>query len=114
MPVWRIHAVAGPDDPRWQGRKIWKDVVVRAPTAAAARLLASDLDRPAETRISDARNVRDWSGFNDEKLYWVQRLNSEHAARFGLAGDSDQVITAILLNDHINLLETDERMPRNA
>lgn len=94
MPVWRIHAVAAPNDPRWQGRKIWKDVVVRAPTAAVARLLAADLDRPAETRISHARNLRDWSGFDDEKLYWVQRLSLEHALRFGLIGDSDQVIAA--------------------
>jgi hypothetical protein len=100
MALWRIYAVANPSDARWQGRKIWKEVIVRAPSAAMARLIACDLEKLTGSRANNTPNVCDWSGFTDEKLYWVHRLNPEHEASFGEKGDSDQVITAALLDDY--------------
>lgn len=97
MALWRIQAIANPDDGRWQGRKIWKEVIVRAPTAALARLRASDLDTPAGSRPEDASKITERSGFNDEKLYWVQRLDREDEARLGAEAESDAVIAATLL-----------------
>jgi hypothetical protein len=76
MYLWRIYPIAIPSDGRWQGRKIWSEVVVRAPTAAIARLKACQLEGKGSrlTRIASC-------GFEDEKLYWVQRLNEEDTAK---------------------------------
>ena len=41
MPLWRIHPVVHPSDSRWQGRPIWAEVIVRAETAAMARVIAA-------------------------------------------------------------------------
>lgn len=99
MALWRIYAVADPSDGRWQGRKIWKEVIVRAPSAAMARLIASKLEASAESHGTGAHNAADWSGFTDEKLYWVQRLDAEHEATLETGGNSDEVISATVLKD---------------
>lgn len=71
---WRIFPVASPDDPRWQGRRIWPELVVEAESAALARQVAArratDASQPPvgnETRALV-------TGLEDEKLYWAERL----------------------------------------
>ena len=44
MRVWRIVPVTPASDPRWQDHRIWREVLVRAESAAMARLLASELE----------------------------------------------------------------------
>ncbi|MBU6296620.1 MAG: hypothetical protein KJS68_00130 [Alphaproteobacteria bacterium] len=75
MPVWRIHPVARRGDARWQGRKIWKEVVVCAPSAAMARLIACELDRPAQRHRKGNESLCFRSGLEDAKLYWVEQLD---------------------------------------
>lgn len=78
MPFWLIRPVAEPDDPRWLDHAVWAEVIVRAESAAQARMSAADeIEAPTEGR----------SGFDDEKLYWVRRLDDAEAAPFaGFAG----------------------------
>jgi putative transposase len=45
IPLWRLVPAANPRDPRWQGRTIRAETIVRAPSAAMARVVASRLDR---------------------------------------------------------------------
>lgn len=72
MRLWTIEPVASPDDPRWQERTIWRRVVVRAESAAAARVMAAQLER-TEDEPSDGNGSASFrSGFEDEKLYWVK------------------------------------------
>lgn len=83
MPLWRLVPVADRTDSRWQDRRIWHDVVVRAPSAAMARLLAAD----AETHDVPARVGNEATGasggFDDPVLYWVDRLDAEEAQAYG-------------------------------
>lgn len=80
QPLWRIRPVADPTDPRWLDHPIWSEVIVRAASAAEARRAAAaadDAEPAAEGR----------SGFDDEKLYWVRRVDEAEAAAFaGFAG----------------------------
>lgn len=75
MPLWRIRPVAEPDDPRWLDHPIWSEVVVRADSAAQARRAAAASE--STEAEGDGR-----SGFDDEKLYWVRRVDDAHAAAF--------------------------------
>ncbi len=83
MPLWKITPVAAADDPRWQDRKIWSQVIVRAPTAAMARVLASELERDPTLPQVGNESLDFQSAFQDEKLYWVEQLPDSTAARFG-------------------------------
>ena len=72
MRLWTIEPVASAEDPRWQERTIWRRVVVRAESAAAARVMAAELER-SEGEPSDGNGSASFrSGFEDEKLYWVK------------------------------------------
>src|SRR3546814_19941966 len=86
MPLWKIYPVAGLQDPRWVGRCIWKDVVVRAPSAAMARLVAAAMDRDLDIRLSGAERLCFRIGFHDEKTYWVSLINDVVAASIGKHG----------------------------
>lgn len=94
MPLWRIYPVADPRDSRWQGRRIWAEVVVRAESAAMARLIASKLDEPPVRRRLGNEIHCFRSGFEDEKLYWVRRLGAADAAHYDGASACDGVIVA--------------------
>lgn len=87
MPLWKISPAASPDDDRWQGRPIWSELIVEAPTAASARVLASEWalsDQP--THIGN-ETPSPRSGFEDEKLYWVRRLRPSEALQLTLPSD---------------------------
>lgn len=81
MPLWKFTPVAHRDDSRWQGREPWHELVVRADTAALARVVASDFDK----REGSTRGIRHVgnesvgfrSAFEDEKLYWVTQIEAE-------------------------------------
>lgn len=77
MPLWSIEASAVAEDSRWLDFPIWTDVVVRAPTAAQARLLAAAMEA---AEIGDPTTVGNEtlafrSGFQDEKLYHVRQVH---------------------------------------
>jgi hypothetical protein len=71
---WKLTPVASPDDPRWQGRTIWSEVIVEAPSAAFARHFAAEWELPNRRRRVGNESPSPKSGFEDEKLYWVRRL----------------------------------------
>ena len=77
MPLWKIVPAADADDPRWQGRRPWREVLVHADTAAQARLMAADLDRRpgAEVGVGN-ESIGFRSAFDDEKLYWVTQVDA--------------------------------------
>ena len=77
MTLWAIEACAVAEDTRWLDFPIWAEVVVRAPTAAQARLVAAGLE---EAIIGDEtptgnESLTFRSGFQDEKLYHVRQLD---------------------------------------
>lgn len=94
MPLWRIVPAADPRDPRWQGRPIWREVIVRAPSAALARLLAARLDS-AETVPAGNESLGPRSGFSDEKLYWLRRLDDAASAGLGSDNGRDGILRAV-------------------
>lgn len=80
--MWMIYPVAWPEDSRWQGRDIWDRVIVRAPSAALARVKAAKLDRPKEEHRVGNETLCFRSGLEDERLYWVRRLKEDEAQAY--------------------------------
>lgn len=89
IPLWRLAPAANPRDPRWQGRAIHAETIVRAPTAAMARVVASRLDRRPDAVPRGNESLCFRSGFTDEKLYWVQRLEEAAAEKLQPEGASE-------------------------
>jgi hypothetical protein len=86
MPLWRFIPIAGPRDSRWQDRQIREGLVVRAPSATMARLIA-DREVPSSVRGAVGNETRSFrGGFADAALYWVQRVSPDEAKELG--GDS--------------------------
>lgn len=88
LRVWRLSPVAQTVDPAWQGRRIWTRVDVVAGTVGEA-ILAAVRHEQALTANTD-QNSQDHqqgrSGFEDERLYRVDRL-PEAAPAGALPGD---------------------------
>ena len=94
MPLWRFVPVADEHDSAWQDRRIWHGVVVRAPTAAMARVIADDAE---ERRVRGAvgNETRAYGGgFGDPNLYWVERLSTEEAETYGGHKGPEGVVAA--------------------
>jgi len=92
MPLWRFIPVADPRDSRWQDRQIRDGLVVRAPTAAMARIYA-DREVPSSVRGAVGNETRSFrGGFADANLYWVQRVPSDEAKQLGGDTGSDGVV----------------------
>jgi hypothetical protein len=77
MALWSLDASAVAEDSRWLDFPIWADVVVRAPTAAQARLVAAAMEA---AEIGDPTTVGNEtlsfrSAFQDEKLYRVRQVH---------------------------------------
>lgn len=79
MPLWKIEPVADPDDARWLDHKIWREVIVRAPTAALARLAAARMELDHVTPPAGNEEPSARSAFEDEKLYAVREIEPEGA-----------------------------------
>lgn len=77
MALWSLEASAVAEDSRWLDLPIWADVVVRAPSAAQARLVAAAMEAAAigdpTTQGNETLAFR--SGFQDEKLYRVRQVH---------------------------------------
>ena len=73
MALWRLTPVAEAHDGRWQDRRIWREVIVQAGSAAQARLLAAELEADPREPLSGNESPSFRSGFLDEKLYRVDR-----------------------------------------
>ncbi len=71
MGLWVFTPAAAANDPRWQGRKQFDRVVVRAPSPAFARLVARTLDTPDKALEYGQQDPHLGSGFKDELLYHV-------------------------------------------
>lgn len=85
MRLWKITPSAPPDDPRWLGGPEWREIVVRAKTAAEARVVAARMEA-AQQDFSPGRNTAgagamDYqSPLHDEALYHVTELPSDAGA----------------------------------
>lgn len=82
MPLWKLAPAAAADDPRWLDHAMWSQVVVRAPTAAMARVLAGQLERDPDAPSLGNESHDFKSAFDDEKLYWVEELPDAAASRY--------------------------------
>lgn len=83
MPLWRFVPIADETDSAWQDRFIWHGVVVRASTAALARVIAEEAE---DARVGGAvgnETASPGGGFSDPNLYWVERLSPEEARAYG-------------------------------
>ena len=80
MALWRLSPVAELEDSWWQNRRIWREVVVRAGSPAAARLVAAELERDPAEPPSGNESLSFNSGFLDEKLYRVDRAGDDPGA----------------------------------
>lgn len=99
MTLWRIHPAADPGDSRWQDRRIWAEIIVRADGSALALRAASKFDRPPGSPQQGNESGSLEPGFDDEKLYWVEQLDPAEAARYADAPDRSGVIVARPLRD---------------
>jgi hypothetical protein len=77
MALWIFRPVAAAHDPRWQGRRQYDRVVVRARSPAFARIVARTLDTPDKASESGQQDPHLGSGFTDEKLYHVARYSGD-------------------------------------
>ena len=79
MRLWRITPSAPPNDLRWLGGPVWREIVVRAGTAAEARVVAARMEadqqgfRPGEN-TAGAAAMGYQSALYDEALYHVAEL----------------------------------------
>ena len=110
VPMWKLTPVASADDPRWQDRTIWKEVIVEAPTAAFARQFAAEWalqDMDGQVGNESPSPV---SGFEDEKLYWVRRVPSEQARELrGSSADGSRILRASKLAERADQVATTRR-----
>ena len=76
MTLWKIEPIAVAADSRWMDFPIWADVIVRAPSAARARLVAAAMEARelADSTPVGNETLTFRSGFEDEKLYQVREL----------------------------------------
>jgi hypothetical protein len=73
MPVWRIFPVARESSARWLDYAHWSEVIVRAPTAARARVVASAELKDRSEPIGN-ESAAGYAALEDEKLYHVVRV----------------------------------------
>ena len=93
--LWTIRPVAGPDDPRWQGRTIWHEVVVAAVDAGAAAMIAEQAaEDPAAPVIGNESESR-LHGFADEKLYAIRRIPPEDAGAYASYTNKTGMVLAV-------------------
>ncbi|MEX2631412.1 MAG: hypothetical protein WD341_15870 [Tistlia sp.] len=78
MTIWKIEAVARPDDPRWVAGPRYERVFVRADTAAQARLCAGKALAPNPGIVGN-ESAQQPTPFEDAALYRVVRSSANDA-----------------------------------
>ncbi len=96
MHLWRIIPTARSSDTRWEDHPVFTEVIVRAESAALARVVAGKSLYKGNGKIQfgaeqDAIFI---SAFADEKLYGVSRLPDQ--SRFPEAGAREVVFSQAL------------------
>jgi hypothetical protein len=86
MPYWRFEPIARPGDPRWQGRRIYRDVVVAADSPGLAILHASAAHRPTPMPKIGNETLCYRSGFEDHRLYRLRRISEAEAQKRNAGG----------------------------
>lgn len=81
--LWRLLPAARPDDPTWEGRPIFSEVIVRAPTSAQARTEAAKMARDKNDVFASLEKPDPDGGFTNEKLYRVVPVPPDEAKDFG-------------------------------
>jgi hypothetical protein len=110
VACWKLTPVASPDDPRWQGRAIWSEAIVEAPSAAFARQFAAEWELPDRLRHVGNESPSPKSGFQDEKLYWVRRVPADEARHLSLMADGvTPVLRAVKMADRADEVPTPGR-----
>ncbi|RCS25118.1 hypothetical protein DUT91_06750 [Phyllobacterium salinisoli] len=74
LKIFRLVPIAEPNDPRWDNSPYQGEVVVRARSAADARLVASEAEKDfldIDAKLIDDASTRTWSAFREDKLYTV-------------------------------------------
>lgn len=74
LKIFRLVPIAEPNDPRWDNSPYQGEVVVRARSAADARLVASEAEKDfleIDAALIDDASTRMWSAFREDKLYTV-------------------------------------------
>ena len=95
--LWTIRPVAGPDDPRWQGRTIWREIVVSAADPGEAAYIAERAaDDPAAPAIGNESESRR-HGFADEKLYAIRRIPPDEAGAYASYTNKTGMVMAVPL-----------------
>lgn len=103
MGLWIIEPVRAADDPAWQGRPQWERVLVRAHTAAEARLAAERLETEAEhaaeaagagTPPAEQPGGRA-SGFSNETLYHVRPVEADGAEPMAATVPEGAILEAV-------------------
>ena len=74
MPVWKIFPVAREASARWLDYGHWSEVLVRAATAARARVVASAELKDRSEPVGN-ESAAGHAGLEDEKLYHVIRVD---------------------------------------
>lgn len=97
MHYWRLTPAAAPDDSRWLEFEIWDEVIVEAETASLARITARNLEREPDQAKAGNESQTFRSGFEDEKLYHVTRLEEKAAAAHAEKRSGHDVPEGILL-----------------
>ncbi len=87
--------MAQPHDSRWLNYPIWREVIVRADTAALARLVAARLEYDPDEPPTGNESSTFRSAFEDEKLYWVVELGPDEAAAIGDAAGGSGIVLAL-------------------
>ena len=79
MYLWRITPTARPSDTRWEDHPVYDEVIVRAESAAMARLTAGRglYRQDVATQFGQEHDPIFISAFSDEKLYAVVQLDNE-------------------------------------
>ncbi len=97
MRLWRIVPAVPPDDPRWLGGPIWREIIVRAESAAEARVIASRMDadvfeyRP-DRNSAGAQAMDMPSALYDETLYEVLEIPAGATTQFTPEGPREILV----------------------
>lgn len=93
MPVWRIVPAPRDTGSGWLGYERWMEVVVRADSAARARVVAADQLGDRSDPVGN-ESAAGYAALEDEKRYHVLRME-DGAVDTERAGGAEGVLSAV-------------------